>query len=443
MSGRVAVVGGGIAGLAAAYGLSCAGREFKLYEAGGRWGGIVETERVRGFLLEGGPDSWVSEKPWARELAEELGLEMVASNDAVRRTYVLRGGGLMALPDGMRMMVPTDLEAMRASGLFSEGAKRAYEAEVGRAEELRGSAPGADESVASFVRRHFGEEVCATVAAPMLAGILGGDVERLSVRAVMPQFVRLEREFGSLILGLQARRGAQGAVFTTLRDGMGALVDALVARLPPESLRLRCTVRSITRDAGSWLVDGERFGAVILAVPADAARGLLAGIDAEAAALLPSESSSAISVAFGFAEAVAVPRGFGFLAGPGGGSSLLACTFVDQKFAGRAPEGRTILRAFFGGAAGGALLGETDAELAARGRVELERVLGELPPTAVTSVRRWPRSMPQYAVGHLGRMDLLDARVAAMPGLKLVGNAYRGVGLPDLIRDGRAAARAV
>ena len=237
---RIGIVGGGLAGVAAAHFLARAAEggaeiEGTLFEASGRLGGIVETVREGGFVVECGPDGWVTEKPWASELATELGLgeEVECSLDAGRKTYIRLNGRLEAMPDGMRMMVPGDMAAVEASHLFSEGAKAAFREEIGRAKELRAAAPGGDESVASFVERHFGPEVLARVAAPLLSGVLGGDVRTLSVRAVMPQFVAMERQFGSLILAVQARaRVEQRPIFTTLRGGMGGLVDGMAKGIP-------------------------------------------------------------------------------------------------------------------------------------------------------------------------------------------------------------------
>src|SRR5215813_3359641 len=226
---KVAVIGGGIAGVSAAYELARSGAEFVLYEATDRLGGIVETVHRDGFVIECGPDSWVTEKPWARDVAVELGLgdEVIASNDYQRRTYIVRGRELVAMPDGLRMMVPTKWEPLLSSSLFSWQARLAYLREPKRADELKTFAPDHDESVASFVRRHFGNEVTDTVGAPLLAGVFGGDVDRLSVRAVMPAFVKMEREHGSLISALQksSRGGESGSVFTTLRSGLQTLID--------------------------------------------------------------------------------------------------------------------------------------------------------------------------------------------------------------------------
>jgi protoporphyrinogen/coproporphyrinogen III oxidase len=456
---RIAIVGGGIAGVAAAYEIAKRRRagaavEAVLFESSLRLGGIVETVREAGFTIEGGPDGWVTEKPWARELAEELGLggELVPSNDATRKTYVVVDAKLVAMPDGMRLMVPADLDALDRSELFTEAAKAAYRGEIARAKELRTAAPETDESVAEFVRRHFGDEVLEKVGAPLLSGVFGGDVTKLSVRAVMALFVEMEREHGSLITGLSLSGGRDGegkkagSLFTTLRSGLGTLIDAMVATIPAEWIRLFRPVASVRRCAAGWEVQSgtgwESFDALMLAVPVDVAARLLRETDERAAELMQIAGSSAVVVGFGFAQGFALPQGFGFLVPPtvGAGSSLLAGTFMNQKFAHRAPEGGRLLRGFFGGATADRLLSRGDAEIAALARKELETVLGiTLPEAVVTVVRRWPRALPQYAVGHLERMAELDRRVHGLRGLWLLGNGYRGVGLPDLVRDARAA----
>jgi oxygen-dependent protoporphyrinogen oxidase len=453
---RVAIVGGGVAGLGAAYELARLARdgaevEAVLFEASTRLGGIIETVREGGFVIECGPDAWVSEKPWARELAEELGLgdEVMPSNDAERKTYVLIDRKLQAMPDGMRMMVPSDLEALDASEMFSTEAKHAYRDEVRRANELRAGAPVNDESVAVFVRRHFGDEVLEKIGAPLLSGVFGGDVAKLSVRAVMAPFVAMEKEHGSLIAALQTRTAAAktDAVFTTLRSGMGTLVDRMIAAIPEGWVRLAAEVRFVSRENEGWLVGTsrgvERFDAVMMAAPVDVARRLLEPADGRAAQLMEMDSSSAVVVGFGFSDAAAfaVPPGFGFLVPPGSDSLLLACTFVDQKFDDRVPTGGRLVRAFFGGRAADRLMRCGNDETAAVARMELARILGPLPEPQMSVVRRWPRSLPQYGVGHLERMAELAERVKALDGLWLLGNGYRGVGLPDLVRDARSATR--
>jgi oxygen-dependent protoporphyrinogen oxidase len=541
---RIAIIGGGTAGLAAAYELARLARygtpaEAVLFESSSRFGGIVETVREGGFTIETGPDAWVSAKPYARELAIELGLEseLIPSNDATRKTYIFLpapgnpSGSLIPMPDGFNMMVPTNLDALTASPLFTPEAIAAYQAEPARAAELLASIPAADESVADFTLRHFGPEVLARVAAPLLSGVFGGDVRKLSVRAVMPAFVAMERQHGSLIAALRtksqqsaANSAPPAAIFTTLRSGLGTLVDRLVAAIPPHWLRLQTTVTAIQRNphaaARPWTVRttagkrlaSETFDEIFLATPLDATRSLLATIDATAAALLPTESSSAVLVAFAFADAarIRLPPGFGFLVPPrshvdasdsapssmrhsqrdypeachsdrieepphssraasnlaaipntssfrsaaeesaSAPSLLLACTFTDQKFSHRVPPNGRLIRAFFGGAAAERLTRCNNDEIAAIARLELARILNAAAPKPatipslplLTVVRRWPNSLPQYAVGHPARIAELESRLpTTAPGLTLLGNALHGVGLPDLIRQSRTAAR--
>jgi oxygen-dependent protoporphyrinogen oxidase len=456
---RIAIVGGGIAGLAAAYELALRARDgdpihATLFEASPRLGGIIETIREGGFLIEGGPDGWMTEKPWASELAQELGLddELLPCNESDRRTYVLREGHLKPVPDGMRMMVPSDLDALNGSSLFTPQAIQAYLDEPRRAAELRAAAPPRDESVASFVRRHFGDEVLNTIGAPLLSGVFGGDVAQLSVRAVMAPFVTMEREHGSLIAALRSRAASDGQrqpIFTTIRSGLGTLIDRLVASIPQQWIRLDSEVLALDRNDDGWTITtstgAERFDAVMLAAPAHIAKSLVNPIDSRAAELMQMDASSAVVVGFGFANSAkfALPPGFGFLVPRNSGSHLLACTFMDQKFDGRVPEGGRLLRAFFGGESALRLMHCRNDEIAAIARLELARILGPLPEPQVTIVRRWPLSLPQYGVGHLERMTELDQRIRALSSLSLLGNGYRGVGIPDLIRDSRAAVRSI
>jgi protoporphyrinogen/coproporphyrinogen III oxidase len=464
---RVAIIGGGLSGVAAAYQLARERTAFTLFEASARLGGIVETVRQDGFVIECGPDSWVTEKPWARELAIELGLEeeIIPSNDRWRRTYLLQylhpnlhqGRRLVAMPDGMRMMVPTQWAPVLNSPLFSWQARLAYLREVRRAEELKQSAlaDGVDESVASFVRRHFGDEVTKTIAGPLLAGVFGGSIDTLSVRAVMPAFVKLEQEHGSLIGGLQRRPQNSEPVFTSLKSGLETLIERMAQILPANAVRLEHEVHSLSRLGNRWQIEAagitESFDAVIVATPAHVTRRLLGPIHADFESLLAMDATSAIVIALAFsaehAKHLRIPRGFGYLvpqraqAAAEDDAPLLACTFVDQKFLHRAPEGAVLLRGFFGGDTAPALLDESDAALISLAHRQLSLALGPLPEPDIALVRRWPLSLPQYAVGHLDRMAKLAALTDSFPGLYLVGNAYYGVGLPDMVRQGREAAR--
>lgn len=493
---RIAVVGAGMAGMAAAYELARRlGVALTLFEASPRLGGTVETVTVPSasgepFVIECGPDSWVSERPAARELAVELGLALVYSNDARRRTYLARGRALLPMPEGMRMIVPTRWAPILESPLFSWQARLAYLREPRRAEELKqhALATDADESVASFTRRHFGEEATRTIAGPLLAGVFGGDIEQLSARAVLAPFVRMEREHGSLITAVMQRAALERAapdlpLFTTLADGLEALIDRMAAALAPTSIRLGTAVTSLRRHAQGWTLGTQAHGeapreqtfdAILLATPAHVTRALLQPIHPAAADLLQMDATSAIVVALAFersrASALRIPRGFGFLV-PGGnhspaaeaGPTLLAGTFLDQKFPGRAPQGAVLLRGFFGGEQAPAMLDWTDERIAEAARAHFARLVGPLPSPDHIVVRRWPRSLPQYTVGHVERMARLEGllnafpaadpaafpgadpaeRPGTLPAIRLTGNAYHGVGLPSLVEHGRSAARAL
>jgi protoporphyrinogen/coproporphyrinogen III oxidase len=460
----IAIIGGGLSGLSTAYELTRRGHtDFVLYESTPRLGGIVETHNQDCFVIECGADSWVTEKPWARELAIELGLEdqIIPSNDAHRRTYLLEDGKLVPMPSGMRMMVPTDLDAIEASPLFTESARRAYREEPSRAEELKAFAASRpadwDESVASFVRRHFGEEVAGKIAAPLLAGVFGGDIRELSAQAVMAPFVKMEREHGSLILALQKRsRASAGAasVFTSLKGGLQTLIDAMAASVPPRSIRLNEEVKAITPKGGTWELlaasGAIACDRVVVATPVHIARQLVARWQSELGSLLDINASSAVVAAFAFdreqSAKLNVPKGFGFLVPPGAhpaanaGPSLLACTFVDQKFSHRAPKGCIVLRAVFGGNSAPLLLDRPDDVILDLARRRLSQLFGEVPQPKIQLVRRWALSLPQYAVGHPARVERIEAIVREIPGFHLIGNALHGVGLPDMVHQGRAAA---
>ncbi len=463
-----------MAGLAAAYEVTkktdCA---LTLFEASGRLGGTVETVYEGGFTIETGPDSWVSDRSAVRELAEELGLggEILYSNDAIRRNYLVQSGSsqrraLTPMPDGMRMMVPTRWLPVMESPLFSWQARLAYLREPKRVSELKTYAAARgedeDESVRSFVTRHFGVEATETIAGPLLAGVFGGDIDTLSAGAVLAPFVRQEREHGSLIASAMAQAEKDRAegrkpqpVFTTVRGGLQTIVNRVEATLPAGSVRKNTAVTALARESKGWdlAVAGEleRFDAVVLATPAHITRALLEPVDAEMAELLRMEATSAIVVALCFAPGNAgklrVPRGFGFLVPPSRTLSekpeLLAGTFMDQKFPDRAPAGGVFLRGFFGGHAAPRMMDWEDAWIAEAAHGQFAKLLGPLPVPAHTVVRRWPRSLPQYAVGHPGRMRKLEELRKQLPGLALTGNAYSGVGLPALVHHAQEAVRAL
>jgi oxygen-dependent protoporphyrinogen oxidase len=268
----------------------------------------------------------------------------------------------------------------------------------------------------------------------------------------MPTFVAMERQHGSLILALQAAAEARAGrpptpIFTSLVGGTQALIDRMKAELHPDSVRYSTTVTGLRPHGDQWIVSArslsETFDAVIIALPPHVVRGLLQPVSPAIADLLEMETTSAVVAALAFDQTFPLPPGFGFLVPHGSNSPLLAATFMDQKWPGRTPPGGRLLRAFFGGQDAISIASEPDEAIAALALEQLQRILGPLPAPAFHVVRRWPRSLPQYAVGHLERMQQLDALVAPHSNLWLLGNAYRGVGLPDLIRDARSAVEAL
>jgi oxygen-dependent protoporphyrinogen oxidase len=471
---RAAIIGGGVAGLAAAFELekartAGAAVEYTLFEARERLGGALASEIVDGAVLERGPDSFLTEKPAAAELCRELGLgaDLIPSNDAARKTYIVVRNGLVPLPDGLMFLVPTKLIPTALTPLFSLTTKLRMGLELLHPPRPNGQT---DESVAALVERHFGVEVVDRLADPLLSGIYGGDASQLSARTVLPRLVEMESAYGSLTRGMLAAHrkmrkarlanavgGAQPAaprgIFTTLRGGMQQLVDALVARLRSDSMRMATPVSGLEKVARGWMVTAggktERYDAVIMASPAWAAGVLLGHVDvllSEELGAIPYSSSMTVNLVYDAAKLGRLPDGFGFLVPASEGRSMLACTFAHRKFLGRTPPGKVVLRAFLGGMRQEALLAETDEALLTTVRRELSEILGEstigfdtVPEH--TQVSRWRLAMAQYAVGHQERMARIAVRVAALPGLQLAGNAYDGIGIPDCIRLGRRAAK--
>ena len=452
---RVAVVGGGVAGLAAALRLVEAGRglEVVLLDANDRLGGTIATERSGGFLIEAGADAFITEKPWAVALCARLGLErrLVGTRPDDRRVHIVRGGRLVPVPEGFALLAPTDLWNLAGSPLFSWHGKLRMLLDLVLP---RGSAEG-DESIAAFVRRRLGREALERVAEPLLGGIYTGDAERLSLRATMPRFVELERRHGSLIRGLRATArtrdaGARYSLFMTHADGMGGLVADLARRLPEGVVRLGSRVERLAREGDGWRVVTtgavHDVDAVVVAVPSYVAASLLAEVDptlAHGLAAIEYASSAIVTLAYRGTDLPRGLAGFGFVVPSIEQRSILACSYPSRKFDGRAPEGHELLRAFVGGALRPELVDLDDAALRAAVEADLAALLGVTARPALVRVHRHRRAMPQYQVGHEARVAAIEARTAAVPGLALAGAAYRGVGVPDCVRSGEAAADAV
>lgn len=451
---RAVIVGGGVSGLSAAYELSKAGIPSTLIERRPRLGGVVQTDRVEGCVLEAGPDSFLAAKPWALELIRELGLgaDVISSNDHLRVTYVVKRGRLIPLPDGLMLMVPTRVWPMVASRLLGWPTKIRMGLEW-----LRRSpkAPLPDRSVAEFIRDHYGQETVDYLAEPLLSGVYGGDPNRLSVASVLPRFTELEARHGSLTRGvLAARRQAvrqAGAtpLFQTLKGGLGQLTEALeraaaghleVIHAEAETLE-RTPAGYRLRAAGDWIEAAN----VVLACQAYEAGPLAAGVVPESAELLDGveySSSMTVSLVYPRRELGHPLDGFGFLVPCRERRRLVACTWVGTKFSHRVPDHLAVLRCFLGGTDDSALA-VSDEEILRSLAQELRDLMGVTAQPAFHRISRWPRSMAQYTVGHADRVARLEAILQQTPGLYLAGNAYHGIGVPDCIRTGRQAGRLI
>jgi protoporphyrinogen/coproporphyrinogen III oxidase len=447
---RIAIIGGGISGLAAAYRLEKqkskgAEIDYVVFESGPRFGGVIRTERINGCIIEAGPDSFLTEKPWAADLCRDLGLAdgLIGSNDAGRATYILVKGKLVPLPDGLMFMVPTKVWPTFFSKLFSWRTKLQMLREW-----FYRPLPDAPEStVAEFVERHYGREMVERLADPLLAGVYGGSADELSVTSVLARFAAIEAKQGSLgraiVSAQRSQPGTRTPIFTSLKNGMQQMTDALLARVPESARRLNVPVRTVTPESGKWLVvNGERtqeFDAVILAVPAYVAAELLREkIPQLSSELDQIRYSCSVTVAFAYDETqrVPMPAGFGFLVPRSERKRILACTFVHQKFAHRAPENRALIRCFLGGSRDEEILSLSDQQIERIVYRELQEILGITSQPLFTRVSRWHKSMAQYGLGHNARVERIRQLASGMRGLALAGNAYSGIGVPDCVCSG-------
>jgi len=471
---RVAIIGGGISGLSAAYTLeerrqSGVPVEYVLFESSSRLGGVFITDHIDGCIIEAGPDSFLTEKPWAADLCRKIGLadQLIGSNDADRKTYIVVKNKLVVLPDGLMFMVPTKIMPTVLSSLFSVRTKLGMAAEwfhpPRRATE--------DETVAAMVERHYGSEMVDLLADPLLSGVYGGEAANLSVRAVLPRFVEMEAKHGSLGRAMLAARAARTGVraevrtktaaatksaappiFTSLKDGMQQLIDVLIAGLDPKAMRTSSSVRSVIAENGNgWTVHADQsahFDAVIIATPTQPAAAMLQSANPNLARDLSDiKYSSSVTVTLGYDEKVrrSLPPGFGFLVPRREGRRMLAATFVHNKFPHRAPENRAVIRCFLGGSRDEQILQSGESEILQIVRDELRQVLGD----ALTAeplfarVYKWRSAMAQYSVGHLERVRRIQSLRQKLPGLALAGNGYSGIGVPDCVRSGAEAASKV
>jgi oxygen-dependent protoporphyrinogen oxidase len=457
---RVAIIGGGASGLAAAYELekqrrAGASLEYTVLERAPQMGGVLVSERVQGCLIEAGPDSFLTEKPWAAALCREIGLgdQIIGSNDDERRTFIVVKNRLVELPDGLMFMVPTKILPTVLTPLFSWPTKIRMGLEWWRQpQHVNG-----DESVAAFVERHFGAEVVDRLADPLLSGIYGADSDKLSVRTVLPRFIEMEQKYGSLSKGMLAARKRMAEMskgkpkpplFSSLREGMRQMVDALLARLEPRGLRTAAEVQRVRFTGERWEIFSDSalgtWDAVIFATPAHVAGKLLAETDAalgEELGGISYSSSVTTNLIYDRKDVAGRDHGFGFLVPRSEGRRMLACTFVHHKFPHRAPDHLGIVRAFLGGLRDESSLALTDEEIVHILRAELREITGITAAPRAVRIYRWNRCMSQPSPGHLDRIARIEARVERWPGLALAGNYFRGIGVPDCVRTGQEAAK--
>ncbi len=471
---RIVIIGGGITGLAAAHRLLERSAELTrpieilLLEATSRLGGVIHTESRAGFLLERGPDSFISEKPEAINLARRLGIDshLIETNKENRRSFIVRKGRLRAVPEGFQLLAPSKLWPFITSDIFSLGGKARMAADL--LLPRRRVNGNDDESLAHFVRRRLGSEALARMAQPMVGGIYTADPEKLSLRATFPRFLDMETSHRSIILALikgsvgSGTSGARYSLFLSFDRGMQVLVDALEKRfldsqLPVADLQTSCaartntTVDSLTLDRSAnglfWKLKAGNeeiaADAVCLALPThasakllnDVAPGLASELDAISYA-----STATINLAYRREDIPHRLDGFGFVVPYIEKRSLLACSFSSIKFSGRAPNDCVLLRAFVGGALQPEMFFLQDSQMVARVRSDLHDLIGVEKAPMFAEVSRWARSMPQYEIGHLGRVQRIEDELQRLRGLRVAGNAFSGAGIPDCIRSGETVA---
>jgi oxygen-dependent protoporphyrinogen oxidase len=467
----VVVIGSGISGLAAAFRAQQAGARVTVVEAGARTGGVLHTRRRDGFLLELGPDCWVSNKPGAMELCRELGLESeiigtAGGNEKLRQSFILHEGKLVPIPQGFFLLAPTSIEALRGASVLSWAGKL----RVARELFIKARADGADESLASFMERRFGKEALDRIAQPMVAGIYTADPAKLSLKATFPQFMDMEREFGSVLRGMRKRAremhahkaaGPRYGLFVTLKGGVQAMPDALAAKLGPGAIKLNSRATRVRRDGASWRVEVEPVAAagapssaaislgadaVIVALPTHAAARLLQDVKPELALELAGVSyanSAVVNLAFERGQIAHELNGMGFVVPHVERREIVACSFSSVKFEGRAPGGKALLRAFMGGALLPQQAEYPESQLIETALRELSQILGIRGEPLFAVAARHRASMAQYEVGHLERLARIEALAAPLSGLKLIGNGYHGIGIPDCIARANGAVAAL
>lgn len=465
---KIAVVGGGIAGLSAAYYArkKFPEAEITLLESSDRWGGKITTDRVAFddglFIIEGGPDTFLATKPWGVALCQDLGLgeRLHGTNPHKKNTYVLNHNRLLPLPDGLAMMIPTNIEAILKSRLVSWFSK----ARMGLDFLLPAKAVNGDESLGTFVSRRLGREAYENLIEPLMSGIYAGDGDALSLASTFPYLRDLELKYGSLARGaLTMRRQSNGksmqgsrSAFLTPTTGLAEIVEKLVEYLAANDVTLRLNTRAmlikhLTPDTlrqaqgGAWYLtlDTKEIlttDGIIIAAPAFAAAQMLVSLDPSLASDLqsiPYASTATVSLAYRQHDLPRDLDGYGYVIPRREGRRALACTWTSTKFPHRAPEGYALLRVFVGRA--GQEIPWNENDLLALAREELNLTLGITADPLLSRVFLWDKAMPQYNLGHPEILKRIETALDKHAGLALAGNGYRGIGIPDCIHSGELA----
>lgn len=432
-----AVIGGGISGLTAAYELSRnhPGINTTLYESADRLGGVIRTELLDGCVIDAGPDSFLTAKRSGIDLCARLGLQgaMVGSNDASRRTFIVHEGSLKTIPEGLFLMIPTSPAPFLKTNLISWAGKFAAISDLFSQPEEN------DLTAGEFIEKRFGTEILQRIAEPMLSGIYGAGISRLSLKSALPQLWEMQKK-GSLVRQLLGRRsGSQESLFTTMAGGMETLTKALIEQTPNVTWKTSTAVNVMEKKNGRWWIQDTPHDAVIVA--SSGVPELHSAYGERIRELITSvRRNSAVVVVFGFDRLFR--EGFGWLVPATERRTVLACTYLTNKFSGRSPEGRFLVRLFIGGDNAAKWIERSDDEILDETQLELERIAGINDAPLFARVFRWREAMPEYHVGHETRMGEVDRLAKQEESLFLTGNLWSGVGLPDCIRHAQQTAAA-
>ena len=465
---HVVIVGGGISGLSTAFFVMEEAKKAQrdvqctVIERDVRWGGKILTNYTEDLLIEGGPDSFLTSKPWAMELCKTLGLEdqLIPTNAENNRTFSLCRGMLRELPQGLLAFRPQRVDTLVSSGLISwlgllrMGAERFWP---------RSSSPTSEESLASFFRRRFGSEAFDYLIEPLVAGIYAGDADELSINATFPRFRELEQEYGSVIKGMRAAQakagmapktpGSSTSLFMTLRNGLSELIQALVKRLTESGVQLM-TGTDCQNVQASASINGKfsitlknetvlTADAIVLATPAYQTAHIIRKFQPEVANLLeqiPYTSTATISMAYPSEAVAGRIRGFGFVVPRKEQRPILAGTWTSLKWPYRSHKEEMLIRCYVGGRGREHILEKTDVEIVESIRQELESIVGITSRPNYTEVHRWVRGMPQYVIGHQARIAKIQEFLVPWPTFHVSGAGLYGIGIPDCIREGRRVA---